>query len=168
LFEPLSRVQKYIFCSTKARFLLWMDSSCIKNCNTFSVLPSIINQNAKKGAAPLKKRKSFMTLAPGLRHDWLLIRQWPRAQGVGREHRGWTEKTRGREIGAKTFGQTYFISMTFYQMKIIQVFDRGTQKLTGENLTVVLVEFSALSWSILLHSSTSVKQCKQLLLELKT
>ncbi len=47
LFESFCSVQKYIFCSTKASFLLQIDSSGIINCNTFSVLPSIFNENAR-------------------------------------------------------------------------------------------------------------------------
>ena len=38
---------KFIFCSMKPRFLLYIDWSGIINCNTFSVVPSIIIGNAK-------------------------------------------------------------------------------------------------------------------------
>ncbi len=48
MLEPLCSVQKYIFCSTKPRFLLQIVSSCNINYNTFSVAPSIFNQNEKK------------------------------------------------------------------------------------------------------------------------
>ncbi len=45
-------VQKYLFCSMKTKFLLHTDISGIINCSTFSVAPSIINQNAKKRVVP--------------------------------------------------------------------------------------------------------------------
>jgi hypothetical protein len=47
LFEPLCSVLKYIFFVKKTRFLLQIDLSRIINCSTFSVAPSIVNQNAK-------------------------------------------------------------------------------------------------------------------------
>jgi hypothetical protein len=47
LFEPFCSVQKYIFCSIKPRFFVVNWLSCIVKCNTFSVAPSIFNQNAK-------------------------------------------------------------------------------------------------------------------------
>ena len=47
LFEPLCNVQKYIFCSVKPRFCFKILCSGIINCNTFSVVPSLINENAK-------------------------------------------------------------------------------------------------------------------------
>jgi hypothetical protein len=47
LLEPLCSVQKYILCSVKPRFWLKIVLSGIINCNTFSVVPSIINENAK-------------------------------------------------------------------------------------------------------------------------
>jgi hypothetical protein len=42
LFEYLCSVQKYIFCSVKPRALLYMDLSVFINCNTFSVVHSLI------------------------------------------------------------------------------------------------------------------------------
>ncbi len=47
--------KNYIFCSMKPKFLLEIDLSGIINCNTFSVVPSIIDKNAKKRAVPLKE-----------------------------------------------------------------------------------------------------------------
>jgi hypothetical protein len=47
MFEPLYSILKYIFCSMKPRFLLQFDLSRIINYNTFSVVPSLINQNEK-------------------------------------------------------------------------------------------------------------------------
>jgi hypothetical protein len=47
LAENVCSVQKYIFCSMKPKLLLEIDLSGIINCNTFSVVPSIIDKNAK-------------------------------------------------------------------------------------------------------------------------
>jgi hypothetical protein len=47
LFQFLFCVQKYIFCDNGATDLLQIDLIGILNCNTFSVVPSIINENAK-------------------------------------------------------------------------------------------------------------------------
>jgi hypothetical protein len=44
--DALWGVQKYIICSTKQMFWLQIDSSDNINWNTFSVAPSIINENA--------------------------------------------------------------------------------------------------------------------------
>jgi hypothetical protein len=55
LFEALRSVQKYIICTMKPRFWSLIDFCGIINCNTFSVVPSIISENAKKCALPLKK-----------------------------------------------------------------------------------------------------------------
>jgi len=47
LLETFCSVQKYIFCSKKPKFLLQIDLSGILNCNAFSVVSSISNENAK-------------------------------------------------------------------------------------------------------------------------
>jgi hypothetical protein len=46
LFEPLSSVHKDIFVQWNQGVLLYIDLSGIINCNTFSVVPSVINENA--------------------------------------------------------------------------------------------------------------------------
>ncbi len=45
------------FCSMKPQFLLQIDSSGIINCNTFSVVPSVINENAKMCCSILQRSK---------------------------------------------------------------------------------------------------------------
>ncbi len=57
LLKPHCSVQKYFFVK-KPRFLLYIDLSGIINCNTFSVVPSIINENEKKRAVPFDSNGS--------------------------------------------------------------------------------------------------------------
>jgi hypothetical protein len=52
----------------KPWFWLEINMIDIKNCNTFSVVPSIINENAKKCVVPLLKDTFFRLLAPYSKH----------------------------------------------------------------------------------------------------
>jgi hypothetical protein len=52
LLGPLFSVQKYIFL-LKPRFWLKINIIGITNFSAFSVVPSVINENAKKRAVPL-------------------------------------------------------------------------------------------------------------------
>ncbi len=48
LFRPFCRAQKYIFVY-KNKFLMYIHFGCIPNCDTFSVVPSVVNAGNTKG-----------------------------------------------------------------------------------------------------------------------
>jgi hypothetical protein len=75
LFGPLCSVQKYIFL-LKLQFWLKIVIISIKNCNTFSVVPSVINENAKKCAVPLNEAmllppQSFTSFLPSFDETYI-------------------------------------------------------------------------------------------------
>jgi hypothetical protein len=73
LLETLCSVQKYIFVQWNQRFCCKLTQVAFSNCNTFSVVPSIINENAK--TCCFNKREHLFQIYPPLSHyDHLAVK----------------------------------------------------------------------------------------------